>query len=414
MASSSRRTAHQTHELPKLSSSSIREALSAGPHRLSRVPIDDQQMVLDVFKDAFSTRIDEELPLLIQKVKQHLYNRDFIKAFNGKASLEAYAIRWSPSRALAYLDIFCNLPQLVINRADHSWEIALPPFGSATGMFSSMATDVNDENGSLKRQQQEQQRQITVPDDQMEKLHIVCLGGGSGAELVALGGFWRQVDAYLGGDAREHNPSPGTSSLHFNVTIVDMADWSNIIQKLHSGVTVPPLLSEYASISEKDANVAMADSGRFDVKFVQHDILNADSRQLESLLEGAKLVTLMFTLNELYQSSIKATTHLLLTMTSVLAPGSLLLVVDSPGSYSTVELNKLSTRETSKRYPMQWLLDHTLLEAATITGGRNSSSRRQWKKVYTQESSWFRLAGTLKYPVDLEDMRYQLHLFERV
>lgn len=193
-----------------------------------------------------------------------------------------------------------------------------------------------------------------------------------------------------------------------------MADWSNIIQRLHNGITVPPLLSEYASMWKKDENVAIADSGRFDVKFVQQDILNPDSRQLESLLESARLVTLMFTLNELYQSSTKATTNVLLTVTSILAPGSLLLVVDSPGSYSTVELNKLSTSQTSKKYPMQWLLDHTLLEAATITGGKNSSSKRQWKKVCTQESSWFRLAGSLKYPVDLEDMRYQLHLFERV
>lgn len=189
MASSSRTTAHQARELRKLSSSSVQKASSKGPPRLSMVPINVHQMVLNVFKNAFSTQIDDQLPLLIQKVKQHLYDRDFKKAFEGKASLEAYAIRWSPSRALAYLDIFCNLPQFAMDTAGCLWKVPPPPFGSATGIFSSTATDVDDENGSLKSRQQEQERQTTVPSDQTENLRVVCLGGGSGAELVALGVF---------------------------------------------------------------------------------------------------------------------------------------------------------------------------------------------------------------------------------
>lgn len=57
--------------------------------------------------------------------------------------------------------------------------------------------------------------------------------------------------------------------------------------------------------------------------------------EMQAILREARLVTIMFTLNEFYSVSKSATTKLLLSVTSILEPGSLLLVVDSPGSYLT-------------------------------------------------------------------------------
>ena len=85
----------------------------------------------------------------------------------------------------------------------------------------------------------------------------------------------------------------------------------------------------------------------------------------------------------------------------------MLLVVDSPGSYSTVSLNG-----ADKNYPMQWLLDHTLL--ADTSGGKAKEEVRMWEKVQEDDSRWFRLDDRLSYPIELENMRMQLHLYRRL
>jgi 25S rRNA (uracil2843-N3)-methyltransferase len=93
-------------------------------------------------------------------------------------------------------------------------------------------------------------------------------------------------------------------------------------------------------------------------------------------------------------------------MTAAVKPGSLLLVMDSPGSYSeTIVGNE------AKKYPMQWLLDHTLLETQKL--GANESIP-QWEKLISEDSKWFRIAETLHYPIPLENMRYQIHLYRRL
>ena len=74
-------------------------------------------------------------------------------------------------------------------------------------------------------------------------------------------------------------------------------------------------------------------------------MLSSEFEPLAQKIKSSALVTLMFTLNELYKISISRTTTLLLTLTSIMEPGSLLLVVDSLGSYSTVKLNKRSKTE---------------------------------------------------------------------
>ncbi|KAL9632297.1 MAG: hypothetical protein Q9164_005411, partial [Protoblastenia rupestris] len=135
------------------------------------------------------------------------------------------------------------------------------------------------------------------------------------------------------------------------------------------------------------------------------NVLDMSAVELENMFEDVMLVTIMFTLNELYNTSTKATTRFLLGLTDVLAPGALLLVVDSPGSYSTVGVGEGKDKE--RRYPMGWLLDHTLLESAS------TGNVEKWEKLEGCESRWSRLKGLI-YPLELEDMRYQLHLYRKV
>ena len=86
------------------------------------------------------------------------------------------------------------------------------------------------------------------------------------------------------------------------------------------------------------------------------------------------------------------------------------MVVDSPGSYSTVGLNQTQPPREGKelggkKYPMHWFLEHTLLEAG---GGK------RWEKVYVEEGRWFRLDRGLRYPIALEDMRMWVGVYRRV
>ena len=351
-----------------------------------KVPIQLQQIVLDIFRNTFAPRFEPGFPSIVQQIKQHLFNRDFRSAFGQESFLEAYAMRWSPVRALAYAQIFYEI--LSENRLEHQIlkqnPTVLPP---AAYEMQSASTK-----------------------------QIVCVGGGAGAELVAAAAYLQLIGRpRVGFDDPEGRSKCSPTSLA--IKSVDIANWSTVLEKLHSCMTAAPPISEYSSSAAKAANPPLITPAACTLDFMQEDILNISNKNLATVFSDVVLVTLMFTLNELYSSSISATTNLLLSLTMLLKPETLLLVVDSPGSYSTVSVGKVSNVDdggTRKRYPMQWLLDHTLLESAAISASKNTSAERQWKKLESQESEWFRVSNELRYPVNLEDMRYQLHLYRRL
>ena len=346
---------------------------TAEPSLSKKVPIELQQLLLNIFKRSFGPHFDSACPATVQQIKHHLFNRNFNDAFGSESFLQAYAMRWSPSRTLAYTQIF---------QTSEALPLAISQMHGA----------------STKK--------------------IVCIGGGAGAELVALGAYL-QLNLIGHTCANNHDPENKSeiSSPDFAITIIDIANWSTVLKELHSCMTVAPPISEYSSSAAKAANVALISSTACTLSFMQEDIFGMKKEDLAARFTGVVLVTLMFTLNELYSTSISSTTNLLLSLTTILAPGALLLVVDSPGSYSTVSVEGPSSTGdsgTRKRYPMQWLLDHTLLESAAIGSSKNASVERQWEKLESKESEWFRLFSDLRYPVTLEDMRYQLHLYRRL
>jgi len=314
------------------------------------IPLEVQQLLLNIFKNSFSERFASDINPLLQEVKGHLYNREFETAFGKEEYLEAYAARWSPSRALGYLQVFESLVE------------ELQPF--------------------------------TKRDEGAEdsRWNVVCLGGGAGAEIVALGGFLKRLDTTVGEELTRK----------ISVASIDVAAWENVIEKLQHQIVSKPPLSKYASAAAQAANPALLEPACLDVSSHQLDILNAPFSAFAPLLQNTNLVTLMFTLNELYATSLSLTQQFLRNLASSLQPGAFLLVVDSPGSYSTVTLGG-----SEKKYPMQWLLDHTLLR-------EDRGVELQWEKVKEDESRWFRLDEELKYPIELEDMRFQLHLYRRL
>ncbi|KAK5714052.1 hypothetical protein LTR15_010959 [Elasticomyces elasticus] len=228
----------------------------------------------------------------------------------------------------------------------------------------------------------------------LDQLEIVCLGGGAGGEVVALAGWWATMLETV----------PETA---LRARFVDIAAWDRTVATLYKHCVTAPELSKYASATAREANHALLPENKFSCTFLQQDVLSwRDSSMTSTITPTTKLVTLFFVLNELYSASIPKTQRLLAQLTSAMPGGSFLLVVDSPGSYSTV-----SIKGTEKQYPMLWLLDHTLLESFPKADEEQVVA---WEKVENDESRWFRLPSGLQYPIQLEDMRYQIHLYRRL
>jgi 25S rRNA (uracil2843-N3)-methyltransferase len=370
--------------------------------KISRLPFELQQLVLNVFKDSFPDRFGEDLEELVQEIKGFLFKREFESAFcfgdawEGKVEsagsgeeggggtnsggdtdgegvdgeeekevrvrdksefLEGYAVRWSPSRALGYMEILYEIVEGIVKAKE-------------------------------------------MGDTGRRDVKIACLGGGAGAEIASLAGVLK----FLLGDMG--SKEGGEAKIHFDVDLVDIAGWADVTEKLHHGLTTGPPISKYASAAVKAANVPLVPAEFFQAKFHQEDILSLTPAKLSTLLADRDLITLFFTLNELYTASLAQTQAFLHRLTATVAPGTLLLIIDSAGSYSTVAING----KGEKRYPMHWLLDLTLLDE----GEKLGDVGRKWEKVKEEESRWYRIPEGLTYKVELENMRIQVHLYRRV
>lgn len=364
-----------------------------------------QQIILNIFRDTFSDVLfSDTFTSTLQAVKQALYEREFAKAFGDAEHLAVYATRWSPTRALCYSSILSGIRRHLDSVVVEEVAVATPSQETTTEETESAKEAMEEDTLAS---QTANLSISSLETTTISKLNILSIGGGP-AELVALGSFLFQ--------------SSSSPALSGSITLLDSAPYTPLITQLHTSlVTIPPI-SKYASAAAKAANIPLlSPSSRISSKFIQQDALDLGKDGFTSVLNDKKdvptLVTLLFTLNELFTSSgIGKTTHFLLDLTSSLSLGSLLLVVDSPGSYSETTLGK-----ESKKYPMAWLLDRVLLAADPKTGKATPVVEgRKWRKLETRKSSWFRLAEArngeqgLDYPIALENMRYQLHLYRLV
>jgi 25S rRNA (uracil2843-N3)-methyltransferase len=360
------------------------------------IPIELQQLLLNIFRDTFpNTLSSDTLKPLLQKVKQALFERDFGRAFGEDEYLQAYSIRWSPSRALCYASILADLRQ---------------HFTKAFPMCGDFHSKTNHYDGK------DEPLPASAAGTPESALHITSFGGGA-AEVIAFAGFWKHLhssaspcasrDVAVAQAPETLSVADRTSAHKLDVLLVDTAQWGDVVQKLHEGLISPPPLSKYASSSAREANAPLILREDLATTFRTEDVLELSQSQLGDLL-GPKpmLLTLLFTLNELYSTSIGKTTKFLLSLTSVVKPDTFLLVVDSPGSYSIAVVGK-----ESKKYPMHWLLDHALIETQKARG---EESTPNWEKVVSDDSRWYRLPEELRYPISLESMRYQLHLYRRL
>ncbi|KAF2396814.1 hypothetical protein EJ06DRAFT_551349 [Trichodelitschia bisporula] len=188
-------------------------------------------------------------------------------------------------------------------------------------------------------------------EDGKEGVRVVCVGGGAGAELLGLVGAVRMLKEGRGLDCK------------VTVVLVDVADWGACVERLAGA-----LGDEVA------------------VEFVRRDVLSLRSEEVGNLVRGADLITVMFTLGEMYAASVPDTQGFLAAVGEGLSPGAGVLVVDSAGSYGEVEIG-----EKGRRYPLGWLVDWTFMqlvvEVHEQVGLRMGASRQPLCEIeYMMES----------------------------
>ncbi|KAG7664879.1 uncharacterized protein J8A68_001572 [[Candida] subhashii] len=281
--------------------------------------------IMDLFEVCFKNVLDSpELQEHIQVVKGDLYNRDYLSAFNNDDKRFAYASRWTPARALAYTSLFASLEPIK-----------------------------------------------ELMEDPESKKSVLCVGGGASSELVGLAAVFARLKEYNSGSASE-----------LNIKLIDIADWSLVVNNLTSYMK-----SNWVYHQEK-----------LNSEFVCGDVLtvNPDSLGLETL----DLVTLLFTTNELFAEKRKETIRLLQLLNSRCKQGSLLLIAESAGSYSHITIGE-------RRFPVQFLIDTVLI-------GKPGESNGAWEIVQQSESCWYRInQKEVEYPMKLENMRFFYRLYRK-
>lgn len=322
-----------------------------------QVSVPEQQRLLNHFAAAFDGVLaDDDFAQLLREIKAALFERDFARAFGREDYLDAYAARWSPTRALGYAGVFrTHIPPHV-----------KPAAGGGD-------------------------------DGQTGGVKMVCIGGCA-AEHVAFA-------SYLHSQTDDSSDSPSSNTGKGALTLLDSAPWASVATKMQNTLTSPLPLSKYASAAAKASNTPLIPTPEhLRLQTLQNDALELTESQWAPIFAPENptdtvIVTLLFTLNELYTNGgIIKTTKFLKALEASLPDQALLLVVDSPGSYSEAAVGK-----EKKKYPMQWLLHHTLTDPA--------STAQQWTRLESHDSIWFRLSDQLSYPIQLENMRYQLHLY---
>jgi 25S rRNA (uracil2843-N3)-methyltransferase len=304
---------------------------TATNHTFTRI---QTQEIVTIFHNTFSSLFTTpSLQNILQTIKHHLYNRDYAAAFDAP-NLPAYAARWSPSRALCYTSIFLDLHPAL------------------RSVFS------------------------LTPVDKEIKRTVVSIGGGAGAELVAMSAAVKALGS--------KGTDEGRGRLHLKA--IDRAAWTEPFESLQKFVETPC----------------------FSATFQQSCILTS-SPPVE-IPDCTQLITLLFTTNELYTQSRVQTTAFLLSLAPRVQSGCLLLVVESAGSYSTVKIGE-------KEFPMVLLLEHTLL------GGETGGCGEDWERIFADDSRWYRIPNNsgdgesgrpLRYPLALENMRYFVRLFQKL
>ncbi|PBP28153.1 hypothetical protein BUE80_DR001054 [Diplocarpon rosae] len=341
-----------------------------------RLPPALQQLLMNVFRTALPVCQEyESLKPTLQQIRIAVAEGDYQKAFSRLGWLEAYAVRWSPNRALCAATLLVDLGE---EFHDEAW------FQSLLG--------IRDEGRSAH-----------------SPLAAVCFGGGA-AEITAFAAALRfllpRPSATTPVPSGPDSPTAtapglaGAAAPILRLHLVDRANWAPVISCLETGLTTPPVLSRYASRGARDTNAPFLPPGALETTFRQSDVLAADQAGLEAMIGShASLITIFFTLSDLHNFSTAKTAAFLLKADEAVAKQ------DDVGT----EREEKEKEKQKRKYAIQNLLDVVLLEKHVAGPGRVSA----WEELVRDRSRLFKLEREVKFPLSLENIKFQVHLFRR-
>ncbi|KAK4684391.1 25S rRNA (uracil2843-N3)-methyltransferase, partial [Tremellales sp. Uapishka_1] len=201
-----------------------------------------------------------------------------------------------------------------------------------------------------------------------EKRKVISLGGGAGSELLAVAALVKASQPFS-----------------CEWVGIDIGDWSRTLSKFEDTIR-----EEWSLPSETLA-----------VEYIKADLLSSDvlASHLTPSSPSSTLLTLLFTLTELFAQSRAATLSLLARITQLSAPGTLFLVADSASDISHFALGA-----EGREYPIFMILDMVLI-------GRQGG----WEVVEEEDSRWFRLGEEgREWECKLENLRCWFRLYRRL
>ncbi|KAJ4156071.1 hypothetical protein LMH87_001285 [Akanthomyces muscarius] len=334
-----------------------------------------QQLILDTIRTTFpaADEFNALIPVL-RAVKEALDQKDYCTAFGTEDFLEAFTIRWSPSRALTSANV---LAWICSEMGEAAW---VQQFLHNDGQKPSKISKLDE-----------------------------CPRPKSSSPDAIKTDFVSIASSHLDPDYND--------SAMVDLNLIDRHDWSGIVTKLQHTLTHSPPLSKYATAKAHASNIPAIPSHVLNLAVNQIDILESESTDLRAMIgPNPALITLFFTLHEFYSISIAKTTAFLLRLTLTAPKGSLLLIVDSPGADAA--LPDGSNKGEEKEYPLEWLLYRALLPPkSSPCNSTNSEEEEQpaWAKLIKGgHEKEYKLPAALRFPGSLENTRLQVHLLERL
>ncbi|CZT11429.1 uncharacterized protein RAG0_15575 [Rhynchosporium agropyri] len=346
------------------------------------IPNADQQLLLNILRTTFPVCLDyETLKPILQGIRVALSEGNSEKAFSRLDWMQAYAVRWSSTRALCCATILLSIAD------ELSEETHIHDF--LTG---------------------------TCADDSLWR--IVCFGGGP-TEVLAFAAALRHNQPLGNEQLPDKMPlateDPSVASVSpsptVNLYLVDKANWAPVVSNLELELVTPPVLSKYASQSAHNNNLPFLHSSTLRTAFIRKDILTASQEELTSIIGPApSLITFFFTLHNLYNTS-SARAAALILKTTLLAPkDSLLLIVDLAEPASETAVGTDGAGVEKGRFRMGTWLDLVL---SGQLGPEDIAQKSPWKELIKDEYRVFKLAEGLKFPVSLDHVTFQVYLFKK-
>ncbi|KAI8801464.1 hypothetical protein BJ742DRAFT_29376 [Cladochytrium replicatum] len=353
-----------------------------------------EQAILDVINaTCASATSSPDFDTRLRSIKDLFKERNYDAIFNEKLNLPVYIAEYAPGRALCYHHIIqANqvLKELVQRKGGYIYALGAGAGSELVGIAAALAYrrgEYTDTQSDGDGPSELGERRASVKE---RGGRIVTRGGKGNASTDGNGG-----GSDVSSETVHEAPAPTTRlELHCQ----DMADYQPTIGDLYTTA-----LNHWGKLYAGDmsADPATRNCARRSLQPFPPAELNFEysvgnaldpSADITSSIRKADLITSMFVLNELFAHSKAAVVKLIELLVREMRPGSHLLVVESAGSFSNVQIGS-----AAREYRVHDLLDRL----------------KDFEIVEETDSEWYRFPEGLEYPRKLNSMRYFLRLYRR-